>query len=169
MDTRIIKGVLGLATLAWAVFEFIDGNIASGIFITLLAALIIFFVFRSVRVLVAFLQLRRQKFDSAKKWLDRINENHLFQRQQAYYYYLRGLSESQTNVSQAEKYFTRALKLGLKQTYDKAVAKLQLAMIAASKRRKREAMNLIADVKKLDKKKMLKEQIKMAQQAMKRI
>lgn len=169
MDTRIIKGILGLAALAWAVYEFVEGNIVSGIFVTLLAALIIFFVFRSVRVIIAFVQLRRQKFDQARLWLDRINTDHLFQRQQAYYFYLYGLSESQTNVTKAEKYFKRALRLGLKMNYDRAVAKLQLAMIAASKRRKREAMTLISDVKKLDKKNMLKDQIKMAQQAMKRI
>lgn len=169
MDTRIIKAIIGLAVLVWAVYEFIEVNITSGILLTLLAALIIFLVFRSIRVMIAFIQLRRQKFDQARKWLNRVNPEKLFQRQQAYYFYLYGLTESQTNVSQAEKYFKRALKLGLKMTYDRAVAKLQLAMIAASRRRKREAMNLIADVKKLDKKNMLKEQIKMAQQAMKRI
>ena len=47
--------------------------------------------------------------------------------------------------------------------------KLQLAGIALTKRRKREATNLIAEAKKLDKHGMLKDQIQMVKQQMKRI
>ncbi|MDX1315419.1 MAG: NAD(P)H-hydrate epimerase [Eudoraea sp.] len=50
-----------------------------------------------------------------------------------------------------------------------AMAKLQLAGIALTKRRKREATTLIAEAKKLDKHGMLKDQIQMVKQQMKKI
>ena len=53
--------------------------------------------------------------------------------------------------------------------HDLAMAKLQLAGVAMTKRRKREATNLIAEAKKLDKHGMLKEQIQMLKQQMKKI
>jgi hypothetical protein len=76
---------------------------------------------------------------------------------------------SQTNITQAEKFFKRAIKLGLAMDQDLAMAKLNLAGIAMTKRRKREATNLLAEAKKLDKHGMLKDQIKMMKQQMKKI
>jgi hypothetical protein len=49
------------------------------------------------------------------------------------------------------------------------MAKLSLAGILIQKRRKREATTLLNEAKKLDKQKMLLDQIKMMQQQMKRI
>ena len=69
----------------------------------------------------------------------------------------------------AEKYFRKALKLGLNMDYDVAMAKLSLAGIAMQKRRKREATTLLSEAKKLDKNNMLTDQIRMMQQQMKRI
>ena len=74
-----------------------------------------------------------------------------------------------TQLTQAEKFFKKALKLGLTMDYDIAMAKLSLAGIAMQKRRKREATTLLQEAKKLDKNKMLSEQIKMMQQQMKKI
>ena len=76
---------------------------------------------------------------------------------------------SQTNITQAEKFLKKAIKLGLSMDHDLAMAKLQLAGIAMTKRRKREATNLMAEAKKLDKHGMLKEQMQMMKQQMKRI
>lgn len=171
MDTRIIKGIVALAALAWAVYEFIQGNIWTGISITLLAAVLILLVFRSIRLLMAFVQLRGQKLDKAKRWLNRVkNPSRLWKSQEAYYYYLNGLVESQgqNSMSQAEKQFKKAISTGLRMDQDKAVAKLNLAMIALSKNRPREAKILMAEVKKLDKRNMLKKEIKMVNDAMKR-
>ena len=66
---------------------------------------------------------------------------------------------SQTNMTQAEKYLRKAVRLGLAMKHDLAMAKLQLAGIAMTKRRKREATLLMAEAKKLDKHGMLKEQM----------
>jgi hypothetical protein len=53
--------------------------------------------------------------------------------------------------------------------HDLAMAKLSLAGILIQKRRKREATMLLNEAKKLDKQKMLSDQIKMMQQQMKKI
>ena len=76
---------------------------------------------------------------------------------------------SQTNITQAEKFLRKAVKLGLSMDHDLAMAKLQLAGIAMTKRRKREATNLMAEDKKLDKQGMLKEQMQMMKKQMKKI
>ena len=122
-------------------------------------------------ILLAFLRLRKQDFEGAKKWLDKIKnpESALVTKQQGYYWYLHGLMISQTNITQAEKFFKRALKLGLSMDHDLAMAKLNLAGIAMTKRRKREATILLNEAKKLDKQGMMKDQIRMMKEQMKKI
>ncbi len=121
--------------------------------------------------MLAFLRLRKQDFPGAKKWLDKIKnpEASLVRKQQGYYNYLNGLMVAQTNMNEAEKYFKKAVSLGLNMDTDLAMAKLNLAGIAMTKNRKREAEMLLADAKKLDKHNMLDDQIKMMKQQMKRI
>ena len=75
---------------------------------------------------------------------------------------------SQDNMNEAEKYFKKAVSLGLNMKHDLAMAKLNLAGIAFSKRRKQEAQKLLTEAQKLDKQGMLTEQIKMMKQNMKR-
>jgi tetratricopeptide (TPR) repeat protein len=122
-------------------------------------------------ILLAFLRMRKQDMEGTQKWLDRIKnpEAALITKQQGYYNYLHGILHSQKNLTQAEKFFRKALKLGLTMDYDVAMAKLSLAGIAMQKRRKREATTLLNEAKKLDKNNMLTEQIKMMQQQMKKI
>lgn len=122
-------------------------------------------------ILLAFLKLRKQDMDGAKKWLDKISnpETALVRKQQGYYNYLNGIMVSQTNLTQAEKFFKKAVELGLSMDQDLALAKLQLAGIAMSKRRKIEATNLLNEAKKLDKHGMLKDQIKMLKDQLKKI
>jgi hypothetical protein len=117
------------------------------------------------------MQLRKQNFDGARKWLSYIKnpEAALTKKQQGYYNYLHGIMLSQTNITQSEKYLRKAIRLGLSMDHDLAMAKLQLAGIAMTKRRKREATNLMAEAKKLDKHGMLKEQMQMMKQQMKKI
>ena len=115
--------------------------------------------------------MRKQDLTGTKNWLDKIKspKTALTVKQQGYYNYLHGIIFSQTNLTQAEKYFKKALKLGLTMDYDVAMAKLSLAGIAMQKRRKREATTLLNEAKKLDKNNMLTDQIKMMQQQMKKI
>ena len=171
MFNKNIKIILAALVFAFAVYQFIEGEIGNGIFLVLLSLIFVFLYFRNEMILLAFLRMRKQDFAGTEKWLSKIKnpEAALTTKQQGYYNYLYGIMSSQTNLTQAEKYFRKALKLGLSMDHDLAMAKLSLAGIAMQKRRKREATTLLNEAKKLDKQNMLKEQIKMMQQQMKRI
>lgn len=171
MFHKNIKLILAGLISVWAVYQFSQGNIMNGISILLLAGIFVFLYFKNEFILLAFLQLRKQNFDGAKKWLAYIKkpEAALITKQQGYYNYLHGIMLSQTNMTQAEKFLRKAVRLGLSMDHDLAMAKLQLAGIAMTKRRKREATNLITEAKKLDKNGMLKDQIQMMKQQMKKI
>lgn len=171
MFNKNIKLILAVLIIAFAVYQFTENNIGNGIFLILLSLIPIFLYFKNEFILLAFLKLRKQDMDGAKKWLDKIKnpESALVTKQQGYYNYLNGIMVSQTNLTQAEKYFKKAIELGLSMDQDLALAKLQLAGIAMTKRRKVEATNLLNEAKKLDKHNMLKDQIKMMQQQMKKI
>lgn len=171
MFNKIIKLIIAGLLIAFAVYQFVEEEIMNGISLILLALIFVFLYFRNEILLLAFLRMRKQDMDGTEKWLNRIKnpEAALTTKQQGYYNYLYGIIYSQKNLSTAEKYFRKAIKLGLNMDYDMAMAKLSLAGIAMQKRRKREAQTLLADAKKLDKNNMLAEQIKMMQQQMKRI
>jgi TPR repeat protein len=122
-------------------------------------------------IVLAFLKLRKQDFEGTAMWLSRISnpESALVRKQQGYFHYLHGIIQSQTNLTQAEKHFKKAIQLGLSMGHDMAMAKMSLAGIMMQKRRKREATALLAEAKKLDKQGMLAGQMKMLQQQMKKI
>ena len=171
MFHKNIKLVIAVAIVAWGVYEFTEKHIGNGISLILLAGIFVFLYFKNEFLLLAFLRLRKQDFPGAQKWLGYIKNpsGALITKQEGYYNFLHGLLVSQTNLTQAEKYFKKALKLGLSMSHDIAMAKLQLAGVAMTKRRKREATNLIAEAKKLDKHGVLTEQIRMMKQQMKKI
>ena len=171
MFHKYIKLVAAALITLWAVYEFSQGHILNGISILLLAGLFVFFYFKNEILLLVFLKLRKQDFVGADRLLDKIKNpsSALIQKQEGYYNLMKGIMTSQTNLTQAEKYFKKAIQLGLSMNHDLAMAKLQLAGIAMTKRRKREATNLIAEAKKLDKHNMLAEQIKQLKDQMKRI
>ncbi|MDP2088287.1 MAG: DUF2892 domain-containing protein [Flavobacteriaceae bacterium] len=171
MFHKYIKLVIAFAIVVWSVFQFIDGNIMNGITLVLFAGIIVFFYYKNEFILLAFFKLRKQDFEGAKKWLAYIKkpESALIQKQQGYFYFLHGLMISQTNLTESEKLFKKALGLGLSMHHDIAMAKLNLAGIAMTKRRKREATELLAEAKKFDKHNMLGDQIKMMKQQLKKI
>jgi tetratricopeptide (TPR) repeat protein len=171
MFHKNIKIALAVLLLALGIYQIVDRSVGNGIFLILLIPIPIFLYFRNEYILLAFLKLRKQDFEGAKKWLVKIKnpEGALIKKQQGYYNYLFGIMSSQTNMNEAEKYFKKAIQLGLSMDLDLAVAKLNLAGIALSRRRKLEATNLLAEVKKLDKQNMLKDQVAMMKQQMKKI
>jgi hypothetical protein len=171
MFHKNIKLVLAVLIVATGVWQFTENNIGNGIFLIFLSLVPVFLFYKNEYILLAFLQLRKQNFEGSRKWLSKINnpETALVQKQQGYYNYLQGLMLSQTNLIQAEKFFKKAIELGLNMDMDLAVAKLNLAGVALSRRRKLEATNLINEVKKLDKQGMLKDQIKLMKDQMKKI
>ena len=171
MFNKNIKLVIAGLIIAYGIYQFVEGNIGNGISLILFSLIFIFLYFRNEMILLAFLRMRKQDMEGTQKWLDKIKnpEAALITKQQGYYNYLHGILHSQKNLTQAEKYFRKALKLGLTMDYDIAMAKLSLAGISMQKRRKREARTLLNEAKKLDKNNMLTEQIKMMQQQMKKI
>ena len=171
MYPKYIKLILATLTLIYSIFQFFENNIGNGIALIFLMIIFIFLYFKNEIILLAFLRLRKQDFDGTEKWLNKIRnpESALTKKQVGYYNYLKGIISSQTNLTVAEKFFKKAIAIGLSMNHDLAMAKLSLAGILIQKRRKREATILLNEAKKIDKQKMLSDQTKMMQQQMKRI
>ncbi len=171
MFNKNIKLVLAALIIGAAVWQFTETNIGNGIMLILLSLIFVFLYFKNEIILLAFLRLRKQDFPGAKKWLDKISNPNaaLVPKQEGYYNYLNGLMVSQTNMVEAEKFFKKAEKLGLNMSADMAMTKLNLAGIAMTKNRKREAELLLTEAKNLDKHNMLDDQIKMMKQQMKKM
>ena len=112
MFNKNIKMVIAGILVAFAIYQFIEGNVGNGIFLILLAGIFIFLYFRNEMILLAFLRMRKQDLDGTEKWLSRIKnpEAALTKKQQGYYNYLYGIIYSQKNLTQAEKYFRKAKK-----------------------------------------------------------
>ncbi|MFN8275494.1 MAG: DUF2892 domain-containing protein [Flavobacteriaceae bacterium] len=171
MFHRFIKLILAALMIVAAIWQMTEGYIGNGIFLLFLSILPIILYYRNEFILLAFLRMRKQDFAGAQKWLSYIKnpETALVKKQQGYFNYLHGIMLSQTNLLQAEKYFKKAIELGLNMDMDLAVAKLNLAGVALTRRRKLEATNLLNEAKKLDKQGMLKDQITMMKEQLKRI
>ena len=171
LQHRYVKIIVAALIVLWAVYQFVQGKIGNGIALTLLAVFPVLLYFRNEFLLLTFLRLPKQDMEGMEKWLGKIvhPETALLRKQQGYYNYMYGIIYSRKNLTQAEKYFRKALQLGLTMDYDVAMTKLSLAGIMIQKRKKREAQELLADAKKLDKQNMMTEHIKMMQQQLKKI
>ena len=170
MYNKEIKVALALIILACSIFLFNSGEIGYGIVVLIIMGLVILSIFKDERIVKAFYHLRKNDMQKAASTLNKIKHpDKLIRSQEAYYYYLNGLILSQTQMNQSERFFKKALSIGLRTDTDKAVAKLNLAGLAMSRRKKREATTLITEAKKLDKHNMLDEQLKMMKQQLKRI
>ena len=171
MFRKYLRLAIAVAIMAVAVWQFIDGEIGNGIFLILISGLPLLFHFRNERILLSLWYMRRQDMAKVSKQLDAIKhpEQTLIKGQLAYYYFLRGLILSQTQLQQSEKFMRKALATGLRMKQDQALAKMQLAAMAMAKRRKKEAQALLTEAKKLDSRGMLADQMKMLKAQMKRI
>ncbi len=163
----IISSVIFLASI----LLFFIGFIFFGVLAVLISGLVLLAHFRNENIMVAFYYLRKNNMPAAEKALSRVKyPESLIKSQEAYYYYLCGLVQSQLrSINKAEKFFKKALSTGLRMTNDQAVAKLNLAGIYLSQRNKKVATHFLQEAKKLDKHKLLTDQIKEIEQMMKRI
>lgn len=170
MYNKEIKIVLSVMILFASIYLFNVGEIGYGIVVLILMGLVVLSIFKDERIIKAFYHLRKNDMGKAQAILNKIKHpEKLIKSQEAYFYYLNGLVLSQTQMNQAEKFFKKSLSLGLRTDTDKAVAKLNLAGLALTRRRKREATTLLTEIKKLDKHNMLDDQIKMMKQQLKKI
>lgn len=171
MILKFIRLIIAGVILIGAVILFITGSITLGVFAVLFSGIVVLSHFKNEKNMLAFYYVRKQDLEKAGKVLATVKRPELMVKsQEAYYYYLNGMIESQKrNIPKAEKLFKTALKTGLRMKNDQAVAKLNLAAISLSKRDKRTTIHLIQEVKKLDKQKMLTTQIREIEDMMKRI
>lgn len=171
MIGKYIRLIIATLVTVASVFLFINGQIGWGVLVVLLALLLVLFHFKNETNLLVLLFIRRNKFDKAEALLNRVKHpEHMIKTQEAFYYYLLGITQAQTHqVAKSERNLKKALSLGLRMKSDQAMAKLSLASFYLAKRNKRLAMNHLKEAKKLDERKMLKEQIKELEFMMKRI
>ena len=162
---NFIRLIIAFAFLGSAVALFFFGYWGWGILLILLAILVAVTFFFNEKMLIAQFFLRKENMDKAEEWLKKVHnyEKELIQAQHGYYHLLLGLIESRKAPLQSEKYFKKALSMGMTMDHNVALAKLSLAGIAMSKRNKREATMYLQEAKKADKNKLLAEQIKMMQ------
>ena len=170
MFNKNIKLAIFFLCIAYSIYQFIESYTGNGVMFVLIGLTFLFLFFKNEFIILAFFKLRKQDFQGTKRWLDKIKkpESALTRKQQGYYNFLRAIIVSQTNVNAAEKFFKNAVNLGLSMDHDLAMAKLNLAGIAFTKRRKIEAQRLLSEAQKLDKRDMLTDQIKMMKQQMKK-
>lgn len=159
----IIRTVLTLATLAFTVYLFGNGNWGWGIFMILPLTILGFSFFRHERIILALNQMRVGNTEKAYEHLKKVTAPQMMiKRQQAYYYYLIAMLGAQENgMAKSEQLMRKALSLGLRSAMDKAVAHMHLAGMCLQTGRKQEGLKLLDDAKRLDKDGMLSDQIKM--------
>ncbi|HEY1025447.1 MAG TPA: DUF2892 domain-containing protein [Sphingobacteriaceae bacterium] len=165
---NFIRLIISFALLGAAVTLMVFSYWGWGVLLIFLALIVIVTFFFNENMLIAQYYLRKENMEKAEQWLGKITnyEKQLIRAQHGYYNLLIGLIESRKAPMQSEKYFKRALSLGMTMEHNVALAKLSLAGIAMSKRNKREAQMYLQEAKKADKNKLLAEQIKMMQAQM---
>ena len=134
-----------------------------GITVFLLGGIALLTFFFNENMLLAQFYLRKENSEKAEAVLVKITdyEKQLYKGQHGYYNLLVGLIESRKAPLKSEKYFKKALQLGMGMSHNTALAKLSLAGISMAKRNKREAEMYLKDAAKDDKNKLLADQIKM--------
>ncbi|GAA4333815.1 membrane protein [Mucilaginibacter gynuensis] len=134
-----------------------------GILVFLLGGIVLLSFFFNENMILAQYFLRKEDSEKAEQWLLKVKdyEKELYKNQWGYYNMLIGLIESRKAPLKSEKYFKKALALGMKMSHNTALAKLSLAGISMAKRNKREAQMYLQEAAKEDKNKLLAEQIKM--------
>lgn len=159
---NIFRLIIGFSILGGAIALMVFGYWGWGILAVLISILVLATYFYNENMLLAQWFLRKDDMPKAKGFLKRITnyETQLVRAQHGYYNLLIGLVESRKAPMQSEKYFKKALSLGLQMDHNIALAKLSLAGIAMGKRNKREAQMYLTEAKKADKNKLLADQIK---------
>jgi len=161
--SNIIRLIIACVFFVGAVALCVFGFWWWGILVLFIGGLFLLSFFFNENMLIAQLYLRREKTEKAETWLGKITdyEKQVHKGQRGYYNLLTGLIESRKSPLKSEKYFKKALSLGMSMSHNTALAKLSLAGIAMAKRNKREAQMYLQEAAKDDKNKLLTDQIKM--------
>ncbi len=161
--SNIVRLIIACVIMGAAVAMCVFGIWGWGIIVLFLGGFVLLSYFFNENMIMAQWFLRKEKPEKAEEWLLKVTdyEKQLKKSQHGYYNLLIGLIETRKAPMKAEKYFKRALTLGMKMSHNTALAKLSLAGISMAKRDKREATRYLQEATKDDKNKLLTEQIKM--------
>ncbi|HEY2720623.1 MAG TPA: hypothetical protein VGI82_02800 [Chitinophagaceae bacterium] len=161
--SNIVRLIIACVMAAAGVAMCVLGIWGWGILVFILGGFVLLTWFFNENMIIAQFYMRKEKMDKAEQWLNKITnyEKQLNKNQHGYYNLLLGLMESRRAPMKSEKYFKKALSLGMKMSHNVALAKISLAGIAMAKRNKREAQMYLSEAQKDDKNKLLSEQIKM--------
>jgi len=161
--SNIVRLIVACVVMGAAVAMCVFGIWGWGILVLFLGGFVLLSYFFNENMIMAQWFLRKEKPEKAEVWLLKVTdyEKQLKKSQHGYYNLLIGLIETRKAPMKAEKYFKRALTLGMKMSHNTALAKLSLAGISMAKRDKREATRYLQEATKDDKNKLLTEQIKM--------
>jgi tetratricopeptide (TPR) repeat protein len=161
----IIRCVLALGTLGATFMLFYHGYWGWGITMILPLVIIGFSFFRNENMILALNQMRMGNTDKAKKYINRISHPQFLPKSQhAYVLFLQAvLGTQEIGIQRAEQLLRKAISMGLRTGQDNAVARMHLAGICAQSGRKKEAVQLLSEAKKLDSSGMMKDQINQMQ------
>ncbi len=161
--SNIVRLIIACVTMGGGVALCVFGFWGWGIPVFLIGGLILLTFFFNENMLIAQYYLRKENTVESEKWLLKITdyEKQLYKGQHGYYNLLIGLIESRKAPLKSEKYFKKALSLGMGMSHNTALAKLSLAGISMAKRDKRNAEIYLKEAAKDDKNKLLADQIKM--------
>ena len=126
-----------------------------------LIALVVLSFFRNESMVLALNQMRLGNTEKARKFINKITHpQFLPKRQHAYVLFLKAvLNTQELGFAKSEAMLRKAIAMGLRTNQDKAVARMHLAGICAQTGRRKEAITLLGEAKKLDTSGVLKDQI----------
>ncbi len=172
MIGKFLRLIIAVLLCVASVGLFIEGIVGWGVVVDIIAGFFVLFHFKNEMNLLAFYFVRKNNFPKAEAILSKVKHpERMIKSQEAYFYFLSGLAESQKQQrnSKAEKFLKKALSTGLRMTNDQAMAKLNLSGIYLSQRNKKLSSYYLKETKKLDKRKILTTQIREVEAMMKRI
>lgn len=161
----IIRCLLAVGMLGSTVALFYTGYWGWGITLILPTVIVGFSFFRNEKMILALNAMRTGDTDKAKNYVNRISApQFLPKKQHAYVLFLKAvLNTQELGFAQSEGLLRKAMTMGLRTGQDNAVARMHLAGICAQTGRKKEAVTLLAEAKKLDSSGMMKDQINQMQ------
>ncbi|MDB3905109.1 DUF2892 domain-containing protein [Crocinitomicaceae bacterium] len=163
----IIRCIVAALTLGFNTYLFYSWSWGWGIFMIFISALVVLSFFRNENMILALNQMRTGNTDKALKYINRITHPQFMPRKQhAYILFLQAVMGAQHAgmATTSEHKLRKAIGLGLRKPEDNAMARMHLAGICAQTGRKKEALSLLSEAKKLDNTGMMKDQIRTMQQ-----
>lgn len=161
----IIRCILAAGSLSGTVGLFYYGYWGWGIVMIFVTAIVGFSFFRNEKMILALNAMRMGDTEKAKKHINKITSpQFLPKKQHAYVLFLKAvLNTQELGFAQSEQMLRKAISMGLRTGQDNAVARMHLSGICAQTGRRKEAVQLLAEAKKLDSSGAMKEQISMMQ------